>query len=82
MTSKRRRSDVWHGDNNAWLSTTSNDPTGEALIASGIVGWIYSRLPRWVQVAVRRRVRLVVVAMWLPVFVFLIVNAWTQCSPR
>jgi hypothetical protein len=62
---------------------SSNDPSGDAVVVSGIIGWLYSRLlPRSWQVALRRRVRLVVVAMWLPVPVFLVFNAWTQCSPR
>jgi hypothetical protein len=60
--------------------TYHSDPTGEAWIASGIIGWIYARLPRPVRVVLRRRLRLVIVAMWLPVIVFVIVNVWTQCS--
>jgi len=82
VTSKRRHA-VSSSDERAWLSSTANDPTGEALIVSGIIGLIYSRLvPRGVQVFLRRRVRLVVAAMWLPVFGFLVFNAWTQCGPR
>jgi hypothetical protein len=60
-----------------------SDPSGDAWIASGIIGWVYSRMvPRRLQLVLRRRVRLVVLAMWLPVFAFLVFNAWTQCSPR
>ena len=60
--------------------TDPADPTGEAFIVSGILGWIYARLPRRAHVVIRRRLRLVIVAMWLPVLVFVVANAWTRCS--